>query len=158
MPLAFGGNLPLPFFMPFLEMLVLWGGRFFWVKSAGADGRFDPPSLKPPARAHLLLFHLGVTLSIFTVVNSLPLSSLRSPAYVTGDALWLLPGWRHMGDAGNCLVFLWGEEQGSEAQGGESPARWLPVLPAVFGGWGSPGSTGGICPLPFCLARATVWS
>lgn len=46
-----------------------------------------------------------------------------------------------MGDAGNCLVFLWGEEQGSEAQGGESPARWLPVLPAVFGGWGSLGIT-----------------
>lgn len=47
---------------------------------------------------------------------------------------------------------------GGEAQGGVSLARQLPVLPAVFGGWGSPGITGGICLLPFCLAQATARS
>lgn len=45
-----------------------------------------------------------------------------------------------------------------EAQGGVSPARQLPALPAVFGGRGSPQITGGICWLPFCLAQATARS
>ena len=79
----------------------------------------------------------------------------------------MLPGLRHMGDAGNCLVFLWGE--GPKTHGREkcqrakhrvecSPARQLPALPAVFGGRGSPQITGGICWLPFCLAQATARS
>lgn len=159
------GRSPLAFFGTVLgDVDIRRGIRFLCFKPAGADGDFEThPELavglgwmsKPDP---LGLQRTRNPPTAFSPCCSspflLPYIRLPSPALAlgllcfAGDVLGLIPGLSRTGDVGSSAVFRWGEGPkpletegnvpGVEAQGGVSPARRFPALPAVFGGLGSP--------------------